>query len=462
MQQALRHHRAQRLTEASALYRRVLATEPNNPAALQNLGLIAIHRGRFPFAVELIGKAVVHQPDDAGAHYNLGVALQGSRRWDEALQSYDRAITLRPDFAEAFYNRANVLRERGRLAQAIADYRQALAIDPGLVAAYANTANCLAALGRADEAVANYQAALARAPNEAEIHNNLGAVLADLGRIDEAVAAYRHALSLDPRCADAWFNLHSTLYDGDFERAADCLEQMLKITPDNVTGRFLLAVLRDRQGQEAVAGAHFAALPPDDVLTRYGRDAWDYVKSTGAGVRLFGETAEGLALGLAAASLDGLVLEFGVRYGSTIRQIAARAEQEVHGFDSFTGLPEDWHGRPANTFSADGELPQVPPNVHLHVGLFEDTLPPFLEAHAGPAGFVNVDCDLYSSTKTVLTLLAPRIVPGTVMVFDEYLFAPHWRDDEYKAFQEAVVAHGWRYDYLGFSPVSRQAVVIIR
>ena len=103
----------------------------------------------------------------------------------------------------------------------------------------------------------------------------------------------------------------------------------------------------------------------------------------------------------------------------------------------------------------------MPENVRLHVGLFEDTLPPFAAAHDGPIRFMNVDCDIHSATKTVLDRLHDRIVPGTVIAFDEYICNPYWREDEYKAFQEAVADHGWRYEYLAFCPFTRQTTVRI-
>jgi tetratricopeptide (TPR) repeat protein len=462
LRQALLHHRAQRFREAGALYRRVLAIDPNEPVALQMLGLIAIEHGRYPYAVQLISKAIVSRSDDAGAHYNLALALQKLGRLDLALASYSRAIELRPDFPEAFYNRAQVLREQGSLNGAIVDYRRAISVQPKFLAALTNLADTFAMLGRPQDALASYQAALALAPNNAGLHNNLGTVLSDLGRLDEAAIAYRRALSLDPKLAAAWFHLHGTLYD-DVKQAVECLEAALRIEPDHALSRLFLAVLRDHQGQTAVANAHFAALPADCKFASFGRDSWEYVKAAaGVQTRLFGETSEGLQLGLTAARLDGLVMEFGVRYGTTIRQIAARAKQQVHGFDTFTGLPEDWHEHRAGSYSTDGELPAIPPNVELHAGLFETTLPPFLETHTEQVRFINIDCDLYSSTKTVLTLLAPRIASGTVIVFDEYLFTAHWRDDEFRAFQEVVATHGWRYDYLAFSLLSKQAVIMIR
>ena len=51
---------------------------------------------------------------------------------------------------------------------------------------------------------------------------------------------------------------------------------------------------------------------------------------------------------------------------------------------------------------------------------------------------INIDCDLYSSTNTVLNLLAKKIVPGSIIIFDEYLVNENWREDEFKSFQKAV------------------------
>jgi hypothetical protein len=54
-----------------------------------------------------------------------------------------------------------------------------------------------------------------------------------------------------------------------------------------------------------------------------------------------------------------------------------------------------------------------------------------------------------------------RIVSGTVIAFDEYFANKNWRNDEFKAFQEAVAKYGWRYDYLAVSLFSKQAIVLI-
>ena len=160
-------------------------------------------------------------------------------------------------------------------------------------------------------------------------------------------------------------------------------------------------------------------------------------------------------------TLDGLVLEFGVYKARTTHLIAGRRDWQVHGFDSFDGLPEPWRdGYPKAKFSRP-ELPQVPDNVTLHVGLFADTLPPFVAAlpDATPVAYLHVDCDLYSSTQCIFDHLGDRIVPGTVIVFDEYFNYSGWEEGEFKAFQDFMTARGVRYEYLSYNHEHQQVAV---
>ena len=149
--------------------------------------------------------------------------------------------------------------------------------------------------------------------------------------------------------------------------------------------------------------------------------------------------------------VEGLYLEFGVFSGTTINFIASKVETTVHGFDSFEGLPEQWGNVPAGKFSREGDLPEVRDNVELHVGWFDQTLPGFVEQNKANAAFIHVDADLYSSTKTILTGLQDRIVPGTVIVFDEFFNYPGWQNHEYKAFVEFIESTGYGFEYLTFA-----------
>jgi Macrocin-O-methyltransferase (TylF) len=95
-------------------------------------------------------------------------------------------------------------------------------------------------------------------------------------------------------------------------------------------------------------------------------------------------------------------------------------------------------------------LPKVPANVTLVKGWFEDTLPKFLAKNPGPVAFLHVDCDLYSSTSCVFGFLSDRLVPGTVILFDELLGYPGWQQGEWKALREWMEKTGNEVEYLGY------------
>lgn len=163
-------------------------------------------------------------------------------------------------------------------------------------------------------------------------------------------------------------------------------------------------------------------------------------------------------------SLEGLWMEFGVYRGRSITAFAENTKATVYGFDSFEGLPEHWDlSNPKGCFNLLGVIPEGaitgsnddnpgmfssaptittkpwPKNVELIKGLFEYTLPPFLEKTEGAAAFIHIDSDIYSSCKTVLNALKDRIKDGTVIAFDEICDYPDYRDHEIKAFAELLL-----------------------
>ena len=160
---------------------------------------------------------------------------------------------------------------------------------------------------------------------------------------------------------------------------------------------------------------------------------------------------------------QGWVLEFGVATGRTLNQFATwLPRKRVIGFDGFEGLPEDWTSRMRKGFFARSNLPRVRKNCELVVGWFDQTLPGFKKTKIqnDPIALLHIDCDLYSSTVTVLDTLKDNIVSGTVIVFDEYINYPGWQLDEFRAWQEHCKKYGVKYEYIGY--VSRHQKVAVR
>ncbi len=184
-------------------------------------------------------------------------------------------------------------------------------------------------------------------------------------------------------------------------------------------------------------------------------EAADYAQANMPEAMIFESYPDYVAFLMEKAPKDGLVLEFGVAGGNSIRQIARHTPGEVHGFDSFEGLPEDWSGHleRRGAFSQKRTLPRVPGNVRLHRGWFDETLPSFLASHPGPIRLLHIDCDIYSGTRTILDLAGARLIPGSIVMFDEYFNYPSWRHHEYKAWQEFVSQKNVQYTYIAMTAV---------
>jgi predicted O-methyltransferase YrrM len=156
----------------------------------------------------------------------------------------------------------------------------------------------------------------------------------------------------------------------------------------------------------------------------------------------------------------GLALEFGVATGTTLQIIAdtVAADRTVVGFDVFTGLPETWRtGFPAGEFAQEN-VPDVT-GAEIIVGLFEAELPGFLDRNDEQIAFLHVDCDLYSSAKTVFELAGDRLAPDAVLVFDEFFNFPGWQQHEFRAWTEFIEKSGRSFEYLAYTGNNEQVVV---
>ncbi len=149
---------------------------------------------------------------------------------------------------------------------------------------------------------------------------------------------------------------------------------------------------------------------------------------------------------------DGLYLEFGVFKGHSIRYLASKLPNKIiYGFDSFEGLPEAWAHHAKGAFTREGKLPKVQDNVRLIKGYFENSIPNWVNANQGNIAFMHIDCDLKSSTQTIFERLADRIVPGTVIVFDDYFNFPSWQEDGHAVFTAFMNEKGWKVNYSAYA-----------
>ena len=399
--------------------------------------------------------------NDAAGEFDKAIRLFKERNYDEARRVLHGLEQSGFESSEMHLMLGVCERYRGRSFDALRYFELAAGAVPTDYRPPFQIACAWDELGDHAQAESWYRRSLSLEPTYYRAHSNLGNALQDMGRKQEAIESYRRALELSPSLSVTHYNLATALFDADDPGPAiDALAKALSFDSGMVRAHFDLATLYWLQGEASRAEACMEKVRSAGL--DYLIDSLDYVKAhSTAETRLFADAFDVLRYALGEAPDGGVLAEFGVSFGNSIRFIASLTDRRVYGFDSFEGLPESWAKEPKGKYTTRGKIPDAPRNVEFKVGWFKDTLPSFAKQLTEPLVFANIDCDLYSSTREVLETIGHLFPAGSVICFDEYIGYATWRQDEYRAFQEYVAQSGRRYRYLAFSFMSKQAVVVL-
>lgn len=186
------------LSDAEAVYRRILDAFPQHVDALHFLGLACFLQGRAEEGVSLLARAIALQPEHAGAHNNLGNMLAKQGDLQGAEDAYRRAIELQPDRPEARTNLGVVLRRMGDEVAAEACFRKALALDPRHAEADHQLGCLLSESERWAEAMDCFHRSMILRPYDGSSYRRVGMTLYGLGRLEEARQLYQRWVQLEP------------------------------------------------------------------------------------------------------------------------------------------------------------------------------------------------------------------------------------------------------------------------
>lgn len=205
LREALRRHETGDTAAAEAGYRHVLQLEPEHPAAIHFLGMLAHQSGRHEDGITLIQRSIERAPQAASFRANLGAVFGQLGRSAEAVDTLRAAVRLNPNLAEAHKNLGLALESLERFNEAATSYRQGLQVAPHAAEIEAHLARVMARSGdppdpitlpdeRGGDASAHALAALASAYERQ-------------GCLDAAIEAYRRLLRFRPQSPSA----HSAL-----------------------------------------------------------------------------------------------------------------------------------------------------------------------------------------------------------------------------------------------------------
>jgi len=168
--------------------------------------------------------------------------------------------------------------------------------------------------------------------------------------------------------------------------------------------------------------------------------------------------------------IDGDYVEFGSYSGMTFHlafdQIRRRkTKRHMWAFDSFQGLPQAASPLDSHPVWKKGSMSMgvdefheicrkhsIPDDGYTIVeGFYADTLA-HMSAKALPTNIAlaYIDCDMYSSAKTVLEFLKPRLKHGMILAFDDYFcWSPKLISGERKAFLD-VFAGNKKWEFVRY------------
>jgi tetratricopeptide (TPR) repeat protein len=255
---ALAHHEAGRLDLAEAGYRAALAQDPDDPDALNLLGLVLQGRGELDQSVALIRRALEIDPDFPEALTNLARGLRALHAPAEAVEAARRAVTLEPDLAEARLQLGGALGELGDSKGAVEVLRGGAKLAPGSIEVQVALGAALIREKDHGSAAEVWQAALTLKPDDPRLLIDLAVSLGTLGRLDEALGAFRRADVLAPDDVRVQFGMAlCQVRCGDIPAAAEACRRAVEIAPNQPKLWVLLADCETKLGHfDAAAEAY--------------------------------------------------------------------------------------------------------------------------------------------------------------------------------------------------------------
>lgn len=228
-------HKAGRLKDAEAIFRKILAQFPDHPVALLSLGIIAHQSGAREAAIALMTRAVEIAPDLPQAQNNLGNAHAAAKSYELAIVHFTKAVDLRPDYADAHFNLGVARRKQGQFDAALVAFGNCRQHTSNRADLYYEIGQCHTKLGNRFEAQVAFRTAMSIDPNHVEAHLGVGTILFLMGKTDDAEGEFRAALALEPNNLRALNGLSECIKRlGQFEQSLELLGKAIAIEPANL------------------------------------------------------------------------------------------------------------------------------------------------------------------------------------------------------------------------------------
>jgi len=172
----------------------------------------------------------------------------------QALGLMQQALKSTPNNPKALDRLGDLYGMVGNYEQSLDYYRKALVLEPLNAILYEEIGFSLDRLGRIKEAISTYRKAASIAPTRPQPHSGLASLYHGAGRYREAIKEYEEAIRLGERSTTELSQLCSLYHyvTSDFQRAANCFNEVLRRDPRNrLANRLLPETLHNLRLQKA-------------------------------------------------------------------------------------------------------------------------------------------------------------------------------------------------------------------
>jgi len=279
----------------------------------------------------------------------------------------------------------------------------------------------------------------------------MGIAYLALGELELSIKYFSDALKLNPYYLNAAWNLCGT--SKNITEARKNLESCISIDPKFDNANFTYSAIDYYEGKKENFITFAKGAKKDHPYIRSFKWIFDLPFLP----KLFFHKWALFDYVIERSEIDRPFYEFGVWRGTSFKYLIKHFKKG-YGFDTFTGLPEDWHHEKKGSYSSDGLIPDIEGGEFI-AGEFKDTLPSFFSEKRPLASVINLDADLYSSTLQALNYSKSIIDEKTILIFDEFLMNENWEKDEYKALEEFCKLGGITYEVIAASFFSKQVAI---
>ncbi len=425
--------------------------KPDFPESYFVLSEIQFRLNKFIDANKSIIKAIKINKNNYKYHYLLSSILLALKRFKDAEISLKETIILNPNHFKAHSNLSGILRKSGKLNEAEISIRHAIKLSPISPEHYFNLGNILRDKCKLNEAEISMKKAIKLKYDYPSAHNNLGNILNNLGKLNEAKMSIEESIKIKPNNKNAYWNLCAL--SNNILEAEENIIKCLEIDKNYLNAKLIHSALKFHQGDKSLFNELMETSHKNHPFMR----TFKWVLSLPELPKLFFHRWALFDAMIKKSNKNRPFYEFGVWRGDSFKYLI-KTFKKGYGFDTFQGLPEDWHHEKKGTYSAEGLIPKINGGTFI-VGKFEDTLPTFFIEPRPIASIINFDADLYSSTLCALNHSKPIIDQNTILIFDEFIINNNWEEDEYKSLNEFCASNNLSYEVLALSYTTKQTAV---